>query len=126
LAEDDATNQQLAVQMLQHLGCRVDIASNGAEAAAMAAEHAYDAIFMDCMMAEMSGWEATHAIRHAEHGNRRVPIVAVTADVMPGQREKCLEAGMDDFVEKPIDFKALAQVLEQWASKGASDNQGRS
>lgn len=125
LAEDDETNQRLAVQMLQHLGCRVDVASNGAEAAAMAAQLTYDAIFMDCMMPEMNGWEATRVIRRAEHGNRRVPIVAVTADVMPGQREKCLEAGMDDFVEKPIDFNALAQILTHRATKGARDNQGQ-
>ncbi len=121
VAEDDATNRKLAVHLLQKLSCQVDLAGNGAEAVAMAAQRRYDAIFMDCCMPEMDGWEATRQIRRAETGTRPVPIIAVTAGVVGDQREKCQAAGMDDFVAKPIANDALRRVLDKWVFR--SDDQ---
>jgi CheY-like chemotaxis protein len=114
VVEDDATNQVLAAHLLKRLSCQVDIAENGLEAVALAAERVYDAIFMDCLMPEMDGWEATKRIRQFPNASGRVPIVAVTACVGAGQREKCLASGMDDFLEKPIQIEALERALQTW------------
>ena len=119
LAEDNCINQKLAVAMLQKLGCRVDVAATGQEAVAMASHLPYDIIFMDCHMPELDGYEATAAIRCWEKAQTtdrtwRRPIIAVTANAMQGDREKCLEAGMDDYISKPIRREELQRVLEQW------------
>jgi signal transduction histidine kinase/CheY-like chemotaxis protein len=119
LAEDNETNQRLAVHVLEKLGCRVDVVPNGLEAVALAGRSRYDLILMDCLMPEMDGLEATREIRRAEHGPGRVPIVALTASVIDGRREKCLAAGMDDFVEKPIHGDKLARALRKWAGAGS-------
>ncbi|MDQ8202573.1 response regulator [Pelagicoccus sp. SDUM812003] len=117
LAEDHAINQKLATRLLERLNCRVDIAANGIEAVDMARTLPYDAIFMDCQMPEMSGLEATRAIRDYESkqsSQTRVPIVAITAGAMEGDREVCVEAGMDDYLTKPLKFESLAKAVDRW------------
>jgi CheY-like chemotaxis protein len=102
LADDNAVNQKLAVKMLEKLGCVVDVACNGSEAVTLSQQLPYDIIFMDCHMPEMDGFEATAEIRRLSASGRRIPIVAVTADALQGDRERCLEAGMDGYISKPI------------------------
>jgi PAS domain S-box-containing protein len=116
VVEDDLINQQLVVHLVENLGCEVEVAGNGIEAVALAGGQPYALIFMDCRMQEMDGFEATRRIRSAERIGRRTPIVAVTASVLPGQREKCLAAGMDDFIEKPIQVEALERALRKWTA----------
>jgi signal transduction histidine kinase/DNA-binding response OmpR family regulator len=118
VAEDNAVNVKVATRMLAKYGCRVDVAANGIEAVDLFGQLPYDIVFMDCQMPEMDGFEATAAIRHLEEGGRRTPIVALTANAMAGDREKCLAAGMDDFISKPIKEAALAQALERWTGPG--------
>jgi PAS domain S-box-containing protein len=115
LAEDDKINRQLAVYLLEKLACQVDLALNGVEAVALASQRPYDLILMDCLMPEMDGLEATRQIRCAQNGGGRVPIVAFTASVLNEQLEKCLAAGMDDFLEKPLADSALERMLSKWA-----------
>jgi two-component system sensor histidine kinase/response regulator len=114
VAEDNEVNQLVAVRMLERRGFRVDIAGNGAEAVRAAAERDYDLIFMDCQMPELDGYAATRAIRGHEGETLRVPIVAMTAHSMRGDRERCLAAGMDDFLSKPLDVTAFEAALERW------------
>lgn len=123
LAEDHAINQKLASRLLQKLNCSVDLAANGIEALEMARLLPYDAIFMDCQMPEMSGIEATRKIREREENDtflgkkspsRRVPIIALTAGAMEGDRAACLEAGMDDYLSKPIRSEKLKDAVERW------------
>ena len=109
LAEDNVVNAKLAVRMLERLGCRVDVASNGHEALKMVQSIPFDIVFMDCQMPEMDGFEATRAIRAWEDdlargqvADTRLPIVALTANAMQGDRERCLAAGMDDYITKPL------------------------
>jgi two-component system, sensor histidine kinase and response regulator len=114
LAEDNPVNQSLAVRLLEKLGCRVDVADNGREAVAAAARADYALIFMDCQMPEMDGFEATAAIRKGESASRRVPIIALTASAMQGDREACLGAGMDDYLSKPLRFGEMERALRRW------------
>ena len=116
VVEDNIVNQKLALRMLEKRGCRVDIAANGREAVNASARMAYDCIFMDCQMPEMDGFEATAAIRaHEVQTGNHVPIIAMTANAMQGDRERCLEAGMDDYISKPVRSEALEAVLQKWA-----------
>ncbi|HEY9192149.1 MAG TPA: ATP-binding protein [Methyloversatilis sp.] len=112
LAEDNPVNQTLAIRLLERLGHRVDIAANGLEAVGMATKCDYDLILMDVQMPGMGGFEATRHIR-AQHGARHTPIIAMTAHAMAGDREKCLEAGMDGYVSKPIKVPALLKALDE-------------
>ena len=114
VAEDNPVNQKLAIRLLQQLGLEVDLAGHGVEAVARALATRYDAIFMDCQMPEMDGYDATRELRKREPAGRRTPIVAMTANVMDGDRERCLEAGMDDHVAKPVTRQALVAALERW------------
>lgn len=117
LVEDNEVNQRLGVRLLEKLGCSVDLASNGQEAILLWQAIRYDCIFMDCRMPVMDGYEATHEIRRREaaDSNRcRTPIFAFTANSTPGEREKCMDSGMDDFVGKPIRFEHLRSMLETW------------
>ncbi|HEY7490700.1 MAG TPA: response regulator [Candidatus Tectomicrobia bacterium] len=116
VVEDNVINQKVAVRLLEKLGCRIDVAANGREAVTMLAELAYDVVLMDCQMPEMDGFAATTAIRHREVSTgRHVPIIAMTANAMQGDREECLVAGMDDYLSKPVTFDALAATLRKWA-----------
>jgi two-component system sensor histidine kinase/response regulator len=118
VAEDNPINQKLAKRLLEKLGCQVDVASNGVEAVQMWAQFGYNAIFMDCLMPEMDGYEATRQIRMREQQNparSHTPIVALTANTMPGDRERCISSGMDDFIPKPIPPDAMNRMLRRWA-----------
>src|SRR6185295_10596779 len=97
--------------LLERLGCSVDVAVNGAEAVEMSAASDYAAIFMDCQMPVLDGYEATARIREREGGGARVPIVAMTANTMEGDRERCIEAGMDDYLPKPLRVEDLEIAL---------------
>ncbi len=119
LVEDNPINQLVGVKLLQKLGCRVDTAVNGHLGVAAAMAVRYDLILMDCLMPELDGYGATGEIRRREATSRHTPIVAMTANAMAGDREKCLAAGMDDYVTKPIDLAGLRLVLEQWAGQRA-------
>jgi PAS domain S-box-containing protein len=114
LAEDNPVNQKVAALMLQRLGHSVDIVSNGREAIEAAGREHYDAILMDCQMPQVSGYEATRQIRCSAGAGPRPPIIALTANSMSADREACLEAGMDDYVRKPVTLEALANVLDKW------------
>ena len=113
LAEDDPVNQRVAVGMLARLGYSHQLASNGRDALAAAQSGVFSAILMDCQMPEMDGFEATAAIRASEDEDTRVPIVALTASAMRGDRERCLAAGMDDYLTKPLTLQALADSLDR-------------
>jgi two-component system sensor histidine kinase/response regulator len=114
VAEDNAVNQKVAVRMLETLGLRTDMASNGREAVELREMLPYDLILMDCQMPEMDGYEAAREIRRTERGNRRTAIVAMTAEAMTGAREKCIAAGMDDYIAKPVRFEKLVEALQKW------------
>ncbi len=114
LAEDNPVNQLVARAMLERAGCVVQVAANGEEAVQMSADGSFDMIFMDCQMPTLDGYAATAAIRRREGDAQRTPIVAMTANAMPGDRERCISAGMDDYIAKPIDDAMLRQALEKW------------
>ncbi len=119
LAEDNVVNQRVAVRLLERLGCRVFVAANGVEAVEMSGRRPYDLILMDCQMPELDGYEAAAEIRRREaSGGPRIPIIALTAHAMVGARERCLAAGMDDYLSKPISGTELRQALEKWAPAG--------
>jgi PAS domain S-box-containing protein len=111
LAEDNEINRFAAAQVLRKLGCVVELARNGREAIEMTAQKDYAAVFMDCQMPELDGYAAASAIRRREAGGRHTPIVALTAHAMVGDREKCLAAGMDDYVTKPLRIGSVAEAL---------------
>jgi len=118
VAEDNLVNQRVVVRMLERLGYRVDVVGNGVEAVETAARLPYAAILMDCQMPEMDGYEATVTIRTREaravaQGARRLPIIALTANAMADDRDRCLAAGMDDYLAKPLRPETLAMVLER-------------
>jgi len=116
LAEDNITNQQVAVGILKKLGLRADAVANGAEAVKALETLPYDLVLMDMQMPEMDGIEATREIRNPQSAvrNHQIPIIAMTAHALHGDREKCIEAGMNDYLTKPIFPQALADALEKW------------
>jgi len=114
LVDDSEVNRLVGSAMLRRLGYQVDVSSNGAEAVAAAGSTRYDAILMDCLMPVMDGYEATERIRESKGPSRRTTIVAVTASVMGGDRERCLSVGMDDYIPKPLDPIVLADVMRRW------------
>jgi two-component system sensor histidine kinase/response regulator len=119
LVEDNLTNQQVALGILEKLGYRADIAGNGREALNALETVAYDLVFMDVQMPVMDGFEATAAIRSGQTAvpNPKIPIIAMTAHAMKGDRDRCLEAGMDDYIPKPIAPKAMAAALDKWLNQ---------
>jgi CheY-like chemotaxis protein/HPt (histidine-containing phosphotransfer) domain-containing protein len=116
LAEDNITNQQVALGILKKLGLRADAVANGAEAVKALETLPYDLVLMDVLMPEMDGLEATRHIRNPQSAvlNHGIPIIAMTANAMQGDRERCLQAGMDDYVSKPISPPVLAAALDKW------------
>lgn len=115
LAEDNLVNQKVAVHLLNKMGYAVHVVNNGQEALSAIQRLPYALVLMDCQMPVMDGIEATHAIRQLEAENKQhIPIIAMTANAMQGDRERCLEAGMDDYVTKPIVVESLAEVLNIW------------
>ncbi len=122
LAEDNAVNQKLARHLLGKLGCEVDVANNGMEALTRWTERSYDAIFMDCQMPGLDGYQTTQQIRESGGRGRTIPIIAITASSMVGDRERCLAAGMTDYVSKPLDPKDLRRALQ--ALQGGTSNAG--
>ena len=113
VAEDNATNQLVAKSQLERLGYDVTLVSDGNAAVSAALREPFDAILMDCQMPVLDGYEATRRIRERQ-GDSRTPIIALTANAMVSEREKCLDAGMDDYLSKPFRQKELAAVLEEW------------
>jgi signal transduction histidine kinase/ActR/RegA family two-component response regulator len=121
LAEDDAVNQMVVEEMLVRMGCVVDVVDDGDAACVAAARFAYDLIFMDCHMPVLDGFEATRRIRaEADAEGARTPIVALTADALAGDRERCLACGMDDYMTKPVSTDRLAATVRRWAGNGAA------
>lgn len=116
LVDDNSTNQIVATEILKRLGYRSAVASNGREALNQLARTPFDLVLMDCQMPEMDGFEATRKIRDAESEvmNHQIPILAMTANAMQGDRERCLESGMNDYVAKPVTPEALAGALAKW------------
>ena len=116
LAEDDPVNQLVITEMLKKLGCDVDMVESGEAACRVLSRRHYDLVFMDCHMPGMDVYEATEHLRRSESGtNAQVPVVALTADALTGSRERCLAAGMDDFLTKPITFEVLGAAVERWS-----------
>src|SRR5712692_135785 len=114
IVEDNVANLKVAMRMVERLGYRADKAGNGVEAVRVLDRMNYDAVLMDCQMPEMDGYEATRQIRRHEKEGRHTPIIAMTASAMAGDRERCLAAGMDDYISKPIKLHVVAAVLERW------------
>ena len=123
LAEDNVINQKVALSMLGKMGYQADVVPDGREAVRALEQINYDLVFMDCMMPEMDGLEATAAIRDQTSSvlNHKVPIVAMTANAMTNDREACLAAGMNDYLAKPVRKDELARVLEEWLRKDTSE-----
>ncbi|HXU21019.1 MAG TPA: response regulator [Verrucomicrobiae bacterium] len=116
VAEDTPASQKVAMLMLRRMGCRVDVVADGREAVEALQRMPYDLILMDCNMPEMDGFEATHAIRQLPGSRARTPIVALTANALHGDSDKCLAGGMDDYLAKPIRPECLAEKLDRWLS----------
>jgi PAS domain S-box-containing protein len=116
VVEDNAVNQKVVQKLLERQGHRSDLAGDGYEALAALRERPYDLVLMDCQMPEMDGFEATRQLRDAASGvrNTSIPVIALTANAMQGDRERCIEAGMNDYLSKPISPRALADALVRW------------
>ena len=117
VVEDNPINQRVAVILVNKMGFTADVANDGSEALNLINGNDYELILMDCQMPVMDGFEATRAIRSLDRPIAKVPIIAVTANVMEGQRDKCLEAGMNDYLPKPINRELLSKTIEKWAPK---------
>lgn len=120
LVEDNQTNQDVALGMLENFGYRADVAGDGRTALSALAQADYDLVLMDCQLPDLDGYEATRLIRSPESPvrNHDIPVIAMTAHAMAGDREKCLASGMNDYISKPIDSALLERAVERWT--GAS------
>ncbi len=116
IADDHRVNQQVAVLMVKQLGHRADVVANGHEVLEAVSRQPYDIVLMDCQMPEMDGYQATREIREREENGIHIPIIALTANAMKGDREECLEAGMDDFLTKPMKKEELQAIFGRWLS----------
>lgn len=124
VVEDNVVNQKVTTLMLTELGCHVDLAANGREAVEMIELLPFDVVFMDCEMPEMDGFEATREIRRLQ-GDKHLPIIAMTAYALQGDRERCLAAGMDDYFSKPVTLEDFQTALVRWGPKEVSFLEGR-
>ena len=114
VVEDDFANQRVASLFLKKLGYTVDIAEHGGQAVELVSSNRYDLIFMDCQMPIMDGFEATQKIRSMKGVNQTIPIIALTANVVCGVNGECLDAGMNDVLNKPIQLDNMKQMLQTW------------
>lgn len=116
LVEDNPVNQEVALTILQSFGCLVDVAGDGLQALKKLESAVYDLVFMDCMMPEMDGYAATAEIRYQQNAGilPHFPIIAMTANTIEGDKEKCLLAGMDDYLSKPFKSEVLLQLINSW------------
>jgi CheY-like chemotaxis protein len=121
VADDNQTIQKVIVLILRKLGCVVHVAHDGREAVEMATKNSFDAILMDCEMPIMDGFEATAQIRKIE--TARVPIIALTAHAIEGARDRCIAAGMDDYISKQVDGEILAGKLKDWFGQRSSTSE---
>lgn len=121
VVEDHPVNQRVAAAMLEHLGYDVDVVGDGAEAVKAAIATRYQYVLMDCQLPDVDGFEAAVAIRSAERAGNRIPIIAVSGSVMNVDRERCIAAGMNDYLTKPLSIDSLAAVLGRWASYGSGE-----
>jgi signal transduction histidine kinase/CheY-like chemotaxis protein len=117
VVEDSPVNRLVTVRVLERCGFRAHVVNDGQEALDALSTQAYDAVLMDCQMPELDGYEATRELRRREGDGRRTPVIAMTAHAMTGDRERCLEAGMDDYIAKPVRSQALVAVLARWIAK---------
>ncbi len=124
LAEDDPVNQLVALSQLKVLGYPTDAVKNGFEVLQALEERRYDLVLMDCQMPGLDGYETTRRLRRRENGETAIPVVAVTAHAMKGDREKCLEAGMNDYISKPFQRDELDTVLERWLAAAETRQPG--
>nr|WP_320132315.1 ATP-binding protein [uncultured Holophaga sp.] len=123
LVEDNLVNQRVALAILKKLGLKADVAANGKEAVEAHRTRSYDIILMDCQMPEMDGFQATRLIRSTEGEGKRVPVLAMTANAMQGDQERCIEAGMDDYIAKPVTLDNLMILLRRWLPADALPQQ---
>ncbi|HZL55308.1 MAG TPA: ATP-binding protein [Solirubrobacteraceae bacterium] len=125
VVEDSPVNQVVAVRTLERLGCECDVATDGREALEALSRRRYDAVMMDCQMPVMDGYEATAELRRREaDGRRRTPVIAMTAHAMKGDAERCLAAGMDDYIAKPMRRELLLEALRRWLPQEGQDASG--
>lgn len=120
VAEDNKINQKVVLGMLRKLGYEADLVENGKDAILAIESNEYALVLMDCQMPEMDGYEATRQIRNMKDRNKSIPVVALTANAMVGDREKCLNAGMDDYMAKPVRLDLLARTLGEWSGRRVS------
>jgi signal transduction histidine kinase/DNA-binding response OmpR family regulator len=120
VAEDNPTNRKVVTLILKRMGCLADVAANGVEAVELVRKVRYDAVLMDCQMPEMDGLTASRRIREMEGADHHTPIIGVTANALPGDREACLKAGMDDYLPKPFTAEAMAAKLDHWLPKNGA------
>jgi diguanylate cyclase (GGDEF)-like protein len=125
VVEDDRANQQVAQAMLETMGCGVEIVSNGRECLEEIARSSYDLVLMDCHMPELDGYKTTAIIREHEQSGQRIPIVAMTANVISGESDKCLAAGMDDYLSKPLTRDSLKDKVVRWLGVSSTEQVGR-
>ncbi len=114
VAEDNPVNQRMMIKMLEKLGCHVDTVNNGREAVDRLERCTYDLVLMDCQMPEMDGYTATEEIRKRNGTLKQIPIIAVTANAMAEDRERCLKAGMNDYLPKPVQKEAVSEMIKKW------------